>query len=473
MTANRGEMLTSVREAESPLTAPLAAPVAAPLTAPLTAPVGPGLSPARAGRLALGFGAAVVVGVLLLALSALLPARLVNANLGADARVLAAEDRAYGWLGDTYYRDSFTDALILSISMIDPAAPVASSLRGSWYDSGNTTAEPSLVERVDRGVGPNATYARYWWGASALWRVVYLLCTYQSWRMLNALLLGIGTVVALLSLWRRGGPRVAVAFALAIPPVVPPLVAGSLQFSPVFYIALIGVTTAASLSAKRDSTTFDLELFMALGIATAYFDLLTAPLLTLGLPLLAILAVRLSSERARARDLWSSSVRAGMSWVIGWLGFWAAKWTINWLTFNPGMWREVAQEFAVRQGQSMSITDRWAVVLGNVFSLIPTWMWPTHPTVWVASLYALAAVVTVALTWGILASWRGLDRARTAAAWPLLAIALTPYAWFMFAAEHSWEHAYFVFRIQALAAVAIALFFAYSIRWSGSRGGRH
>ena len=70
------------------------------------------------------------------------------------------------------------------------------------------------------------------------------------------------------------------------------------------------------------------EFFLIVGILTSYFDFLTYPVVTLGIPLCCYFL--LESDR-----LWNNIKRLtgfSVSWAIGYAGMCAAKWVIADLT---------------------------------------------------------------------------------------------------------------------------------------------
>lgn len=432
----------------------------------------------RALRLAAVLVASVSAGVLVLAGSALLPAARVNANIGADARALAAEDPAHRWLGNTQSRDDFTDELVLNLAMIDPGRPVTSTLGSEFYqspDRDELNPARSLVERVEGGEAPNNSYRHYWFGTTALVRLWALVTTYMTWRLGNAALLGALLLVALVTAWRRAGAWLAITLGVVALLADPVLVSGALQFSPVAYVALSGVVAALWLAPGRPTARFDLELFVALGVATAYFDLLTAPLLTWGIPLVALAACELARNRSVSLAL---IVRSGLAWALGWVGMWAARLAITEVFIAPGAFAEIANTVAFRAGGAtatggapVALAERWAVVLNNVYHLIPEAMWPADPQVLAASLVPAAIIGALLLVWA-LAAWRvGVSKGAPRRTWPLALVVLAPVGWYVLATEHSFTHAFFTYRALLVAVAAGMVWFGYTLRWRLTKPG--
>lgn len=62
-----------------------------------------------------------------------------------------------------------------------------------------------------------------------------------------------------------------------------------------------------------------------MGISTAYFDFLTYPLVTFGIPMIFCILI---NEKNTCEN-WKEMPIMGIHWGIGYLGMWAEKWLIG------------------------------------------------------------------------------------------------------------------------------------------------
>lgn len=438
--------------------------------------------------------AVIVVGSILLAYgllagSSLLPSGRINGQVGQDIDLLTAETLYpnQSFLGSEYKRDNYTDALMMNISMIDENGPVNSTIRARHYTPDANNPVGSLAARVEAGPGVELThsYIRYWQGYVSVLRPAFLLVTYSGWRIANALVLLALMVGCVVQIGRRVSWGSAVVFALTMVAVAPPVIFSSLQFSTVYYLALLGVLAVLYLADRYPYHRWDIELFLGLGIATAFFDFLTAPVLTLGIPFAVLLARRLatgSADRDSAESdgggAWMPAVRTIPAWGIGYVGFWAVRWVTNAIFIDPNALNDIMGAIAQRSGSAaeaaMAIGDRFTVIGLNVSQLLPHGLMPVDQTTFLAAADGgKSALFTIAFL--VLAAWVGLGalsgslRWSAARSWPLLIVAALPIWWTLFAANHSLNHYFFTFRNMSLLVLGFGLLLVHGVYWDGVR----
>ncbi|MPN03222.1 hypothetical protein SDC9_150448 [bioreactor metagenome] len=115
---------------------------------------------------------------------------------------------------------------------------------------------------------------------------------------------------------------IAMGFMFSISQLNPIAISACFQFSICFIIALIGMLLTLSLRFQRITEPM---LFFILGTATQYFDFYTTPVLTFGLPILALLLRRQFEGQADFR------FRVSLKRVLLCLAAWASAYTLMWL----------------------------------------------------------------------------------------------------------------------------------------------
>ena len=85
--------------------------------------------------------------------------------------------------------------------------------------------------------------------------------------------------------------------------------------------------------------------FLLTGMATSYFDFLTYPVASLGMPLIVGLLLH-RDETARTRL--GRMVRGGLCWALGYAGMWAGKWALALLYGSEGFWSTLVGSLEVR-----------------------------------------------------------------------------------------------------------------------------
>lgn len=385
----------------------------------------------KAAGLILGCAAA---GYLLLVLAYCLPTGRMVSHVRQSAAVFENEGQhpqlAAGY--DSAYLDNYSDAVMLKEAIYTGPQPPPQKAVANYLAWGQDQAA-SLLRLLDTGA-PDEVYAysRYWHGYLILLKPLLLVFDYGELRLLNAMaqLLLVAAVLACAVRAGRGWLVLPLATTYAL--LLPPVLAASLHYSGTVCIAFAALLPLMGrLRAGRGVG----GLFVFLGCLTCYWDLISTPLLTLGLPL----AVWAAWRRGPAGPRLAGAVRYSVGWGAGYLGLWVCKWGLAALALGPGAITEALQVVRLRT----SAAAEGGMTLSALAPLL------RNLGVYARPLY-LALLAAVAVWYA--AHWRaGLDAARLrAAALPLLAVACLPVLWCLAAKNHCWEHWYYTHRIFAI-----------------------
>lgn len=336
--------------------------------------------------------------------------------------------------------DNFTDAIILNQAYV---------MRIEGFRTGVLSVprwgEVPLLpyEALRAGVNGEDTYirhyARYWHGNTFLARYLLVFYNYVDIRLLLYIVSTLLMLWCGVSLWRRQGWQTAVAVMFGLAVCYAFVMQFSMQFAPVLIIALAGMI-ALSRGCNPAMTAF------VIGSLTCYFDLLTAPMLTLGA--LLVVQAAMSGEEKVWRGWWSS-LRSALLWAAGYVGTWAAKWVIATVFTAENV---IADGIKNTLGRASGLEDftRWDALTTNI-ELLP----------WKYIAPVLAVLLVLALVRFNAKGWRK--------AVQILPIALLPWVWYLFAANHSYWHSWFTFRAQAVSVAAMVLAVAQMVDWNKLR----
>lgn len=345
-----------------------------------------------------------------------------------------------------YYMDNFTDALVLNQAwclgeeesinlwqrlmlvprhrcMADGVEQGCESLRR--LTEGDTTLKIMC-------------YPRYWHGSTYLMRYLLAIDDYVVLRGLFFLLSSMLLLWVLLALAKRVGVWASALYFLAFVLVDGFMMQFSIQFLPVLLITLGG--TLWVLNRKRNSLGV---VFFVLGSLTAYFDLLTAPLLTWGLPLLVWLAANGQRSPAKGRQLFTDAL-ASLLWGVGYAATWAAKWLLATLTTPMNVFSDASAQASLRA--AVEDYTRWGAVERNL-DLVP-WLYVT-----------IAAVVLALL------AVRHFNGKGWRQALVCLVVAVAPVAWYIVLGNHSYEHYWFTYRSLAVTVMGLLAAVASLVDW--------
>lgn len=220
-------------------------------------------------------------------------------------------------------------------------------LAGAIYPgSGNLFSDAMMVPRIEyegmlmplsltsyandvKGETFINTYPRYWHGYLVFLKPLLLLFDFGDIRVLNMICQLFLNLMIIALIWEKAGKKHTLAFVMSIIVINPVATALSLQFTTVFYITMLTMLLIwkqpAVLRGKKRFYYY-LLLFFTVGIITSYFDFLTYPILTLGLPLASVFVLE---EKMTDVLSWKqqlvTTVGIAAVWGCGYIGMWAAK----------------------------------------------------------------------------------------------------------------------------------------------------
>ncbi len=286
-------------------------------------------------------------------------------------------------------------------------------------------------------------YSRYWHGYLIVLKPLLCLTTFGTIRVLASIvqLLLFGGVMLLCG--KRGEERLAAAFGVSMPFLYFLSLYASLSLSVCFYIMSVSVLIQLAWHERLQEKDRYAVFFLLTGMATAYFDLLTYPLVVLGFTLCVYLYLESGG--------WRRCLRRGLGfcvqWSAGYLGLWAMKWILTDLLAGGHTIAVAAGALAERTGgvEEQSFLGGLGTVLGKNADAYANW-----------AFVLLGIFIAV---WGcrcIFKSgrrfWRCESLMRRGV---ILAVAFFPLAWYALTQNHSYEHAVFTYRNFALSVFAV------------------
>lgn len=345
--------------------------------------------------------------------------------------------------------DNFTDTLMYATAIHEGSGnAVQDAMRNARYEYENNNMAQSLNDYANDASGMESLryevhYSRYWHGYLVILKPLLLMFEVGEIRMMNMIVQG-SMVIALFYLIRKKlGERyqLPVMVMLAVlNPVVLPL---SLQFSWVYYISLGGAIWLLSMDNPFAVKKYVL-LFLIIGMLTSYLDLLTYPLITLGLPvvLLVLLDCNSGGIQRTIRMMESAFV-----WGIGYAVMWMGKWLFAWLLGGDDIWKDAIAEVLLRTSmagdQKEMIT--FGMVLERNFQVLLKW-----PYLLLAALFVSGCLWLKRMERGEKESRKHLIDVM-----PYVLIMLMPIVWFCVLSNHSWLHYWFTYRELAVTVLAV------------------
>ncbi|MEG0513146.1 MAG: hypothetical protein RR653_10585 [Clostridia bacterium] len=343
--------------------------------------------------------------------------------------------------------DNTTDALMLLTAIHrSNESLITQAVNVYTYSGTNPRAYPTLLEYAQTGAEGmrDTAISWYWLGYLVLLKPLLMVFTYMDLRMLNMLLQGLLLIGILVFLQKRGLSRYVLPFGLSLVCLTPMVLPFSFQFSTMFYISAIAMLLLLYKTHWVLNRLGDAAFFLLIGMSTAYFDFLTYPIASFGIPFLLLLLLK---QDDKPRALWRMLLRCGAAWSLGYGGMWVSKWLLTALLSNEPILDTLLAK----------ITERTSLV-DTTLSLHFTRMdvLKANFAVFAKKPYLLLGAGTL-LCYAIAYGKRRSARRALSPALALLflCVAFLPIAWYLLFSNHSFNHAFFTSRTLWVSAFSI------------------
>lgn len=283
----------------------------------------------------------------------------------------------------------------------------------------------------------NNGYPRYWNGYLLTLRPLLSQFTYQQIRYLNMCLLLILFCFCFSGIHQQYSAVMAFGFALSMIFCFLVLIGESLQYFSVFMILFSLLLILLYIPCFRKPENALLLLFID-GMLTNFFDMLTAPLLTLGIPLVLILAREYDLEKSNIGMIGEIILHA-LTWGLGYGLTWAAKWALGTVILGKNIFTDAMTTARFRvEGSEAYPLDR-----GLMFRL-------NFETYFFAKGHKPLIFTVLILLVLILLSFRFHRKSGLKKMAAILTVGFFPYIWYFIFANHSQLHYFYTYRIQAI-----------------------
>lgn len=338
--------------------------------------------------------------------------------------------------------DVFTDLLIMNTAMnkgkTEDESVFIRAFENSRYSNEEDNSYTSLQETVENpDIHNNQEYSRYWHGIQTIIRPLLLFFNYEEIRYIFMILIFVLLGISLLLINKNISFMHSMAFLVSMLAVCIFIVPMSIQYSAIFIITLLAVIIV-NLLHKKQKAKFIPYLFFIIGGLTTFFDLLTAPLLTLGIPLIIEVLLRSREESLSIKKAFLEIIKLSILWAIAYGTIFFAKWVIASLIMQKDLITVAINQILFRTNGSEeypatkigAIVENFTYLYNNVL---------------------LACGIVTIIGWIIALIKTRKNKINWKKILILLIISIYPYVWYMVFAGHSTIHAFFTYRIQAIA----------------------
>lgn len=294
-------------------------------------------------------------------------------------------------------------------------------------------------------------YPRYWHGYQVLLRPLTVVFQVQELRYLGMLLF---YLLFFWSAWLIAGktkPLHAMLYVLTIASGYLVAVTTCFQYLTTFYVLFLSLIVLL-YRYDKDRPMRLMLYFFVVGMVENFFDFLTYPIITLGIPLILLLWMKVRDERADFKNNFWFMFRASVSWGLGYALCWISKWAITTVVLGVRyFWRTMSVVQYRLEGSEEEPLDR----IGTIRRNLKAWLNVQDEGIISWSKVALLILV-IAL---ILVILKKLKDIKTVAAYvPILFVAAYPYIWYLVMSNHSQIHYWYTYRAQLVTLFGILIF---------------
>lgn len=273
-------------------------------------------------------------------------------------------------------------------------------------------------------------YSRYWHGYQVILKPLLSIFTYEQVRFIYNIIVMVLFVACCSMLWTKVSKTSAIALAVSMCFAHIEIFGMSIQFSNAFILVFISIIYLLS---RKDIDCFLSKnlviFFFVLGSVINFIDLLTAPIVTLGVPLAIIILIRQRSVIDNLIIIAKSSI----AWGVGYGLTWISKWCISSVILNRNVISDAIHQIFFRtMGDETHPINRPEMLSSNFDSMF----------IFSEMAYILPVVYLISIILH--------KRVNISSILSLALLSLAPYTWYVILTSHSQIHFWFTYRAQVI-----------------------
>ena len=315
----------------------------------------------------------IIMAVALMMASYAIPIKQIDKNVASSAKMIQREGPYPGASWWTTQLDNVTDSAMMLEAACDTDEPlIVKTMKSHLGVIEDADLAKTMVDHYINGKDFDriGSYPRYWHGYLIVLKPLFWLTNYMGIRVINGIFQLLIVFVICRLLKTNGKSSLIFSFILSYMMLMPLALAMSLQFSTCFYVSMLGAIAVLSLDTGKIDN-FGYIVFFLLGVATSFFDFLTYPIATLGIPMTMYLIKGVPSLKKKIFTIVGNS----FCWGFGYVGMWASKWILATFITGNNVLGDALETFAYRtSGQSGSsyALSRISCELRNYFAFFKT-----------------------------------------------------------------------------------------------------
>ena len=340
--------------------------------------------------------------------------------------------------------DNFTDAIILTVVINkNEENNILNKSLSNYYFMENTNPRESFKSVLNDENKPSKPYVRYWFGSVAFTRVLLKIFTYEEIRYINFIIIFMLFLISTHLIYKKLDIRYALIFAFSIVFMGIIAIPMSIQYTPVFIITLISSIIILKLYENEKFDKYIYYLFILIGGITAYFDLLTFPLITLGIPLIIAFLLKNQNNEQSLKNNIFFILKICIIWSLSYFGTYFAKWVIASIFLGNNEVKFAFEHFLKRANMEDENKFNRLETISKNFELY----FNKFTIIYIIGvlIYYLKNIIKKNIN----------KKFEYQKIIPLIIIAIFPYIWYSFLTNHSFMHSWMTYRIQSITLFSI------------------
>ena len=415
----------------------------------------------------------------IMTLTSLIPSGMLENNVRESSETLVQEGEKVTF--DLKYKEenifTFTDALMINTAYsIDNNHPIESFiLARKNYIPGQTTefypdgqynlgANENYISKENGDLyqtkelyglmhGDNIQdsyeYARYWHGYLSILRPLLLLFNYSGIRIVLAIITLISIVALITLLCKKISITSGVIYGIGLLAISIFIVTKSINEILIFIVAFI---SSIILLLKKNPEKNIGIFFFVVGSVSNFIDLLTAPLVTLGITAITyFLLIQRNESKVNIKRYILDFLKICISWALGYGITWLSKWVITEIFFGRPIISQAIEQ-AVFRSNGPQINGMNIFSLSNVF--IRNMEYLSSP---VAITILIIAVIYIIVMMIINRNKKIDFKENLKKCLPYILIFFLPVIWYMVLKQHSYTHVNFTYRILVISIISLLI----------------
>ena len=270
---------------------------------------------------------AIIIAVALLTVVYSIPVDRMDDNITSSAVIIGDEGvypSLFSWCTSTL--DNFTDSvMLLHAGYKGEHPPIFEAMKVHRGFISYSLPNDTLVNHYLNGQDFSYadSYARYWHGYLVFLKPLLVFTDISGIRIINTVWQILLTVFLVFAMCRANLKEYILPYLISLFFIMPLALFKSMMFSNCFNVFTLSSLAIILNHQYSCNESADSYIFLYTGIATAFFDLLSYPQTTFGIPL--IFSLLLSEEKTSAKQFLLAT-KNGIYWLSGYSLMWIGKW---------------------------------------------------------------------------------------------------------------------------------------------------